>query len=496
MAPARRKMLAFKIGEISAVDRPAQAGATADITKNDVDKAQTKTEDGKNYPSSDYAYVPDPEKPSTWKLRLTSTPGGDPDPRIVGAAAAALGPGFRGNKVQIPQADREKVKAKVRSAWKEANPDKETSEMPDVLKSLSEVIVKRYIDPSEGVVSFSQVFAEEAHCRQFYDELSTVRPYIEALECSLKSIAGSPDVEQDTKMTMMRNTVEDFMTMIRSQWSGAEAVMMSALGKSTEEIEEMAKNTADDLQKEVAELKKKLEAAQKGADGDLQAKVTELEKNLEQITAERDEATAKAAMTPEARAYMTGMSKEERKAFMSMTPDQQMKAMKKSAEDDENITVKGRTIRKSAVGAEMFEFLKAQEEEKSELRKAADEAREKSELAEYTKRAESEFNHLPGTTIAKVKVLAAVNDLPNEELQTLTKMLEAGEKAIKGAFTRIGSRSGQEDPITKNGGSGDTFMKRVSEIQKGEGVKRTEAMSLARKRYPDDFVAYRNGGDA
>ena len=45
-----------------------------------------KTEDGEVFPASDYAYVPDPEKPSTWKLRLTSTPGGKPDSRIVGAA--------------------------------------------------------------------------------------------------------------------------------------------------------------------------------------------------------------------------------------------------------------------------------------------------------------------------------------------------------------------------------------------------------------------------
>ena len=76
-----------------------------------------KTEDGKVFPASDYAYVPDPEKPSTWKLRLTATPGGEPDARIVGAALAALGPGYRGNKVEIPEADLAGVKNKVRSAW-------------------------------------------------------------------------------------------------------------------------------------------------------------------------------------------------------------------------------------------------------------------------------------------------------------------------------------------------------------------------------------------
>lgn len=94
-----------------------------------------KTEDGVAFPASDYAYVPDPETPSTWKLRLTKTPGGTPDAGIVGAAAAALGPGYRGQKVEIPEADLAKVKARVRAAWKQANPDKRPTEMPEALRA-------------------------------------------------------------------------------------------------------------------------------------------------------------------------------------------------------------------------------------------------------------------------------------------------------------------------------------------------------------------------
>lgn len=97
--------------------------------------AETKRENGKDFKPGDYAYVPDSSKPSTWKLRLTNTPGGDPDPNIVGAAVAALGKGFRGNKVQIPSSDRAKVVAKVRNAWKSANKGKPEEEMPDVLKA-------------------------------------------------------------------------------------------------------------------------------------------------------------------------------------------------------------------------------------------------------------------------------------------------------------------------------------------------------------------------
>lgn len=95
-----------------------------------------KTEGGEVFPASDYAYVPDPEKPSTWKLRLTATPGGKPDSSIVGAALAALGPGYRGNKVEIPEADLASVKTKVRDAWKELHPDQE---IPQVLKTAEEI---------------------------------------------------------------------------------------------------------------------------------------------------------------------------------------------------------------------------------------------------------------------------------------------------------------------------------------------------------------------
>lgn len=98
-------------------------------------EAPAKTEDDKKFPASDYAYVPDPEHPSTWKLRLTAEPGGSPDSGIVGAACAALSPGgFRGKKVQIPAKDLPAVKRKVRAAWKKANPDKDAEEMPASIK--------------------------------------------------------------------------------------------------------------------------------------------------------------------------------------------------------------------------------------------------------------------------------------------------------------------------------------------------------------------------
>jgi len=130
----RELLEAHTRGLRSALQKERDARTEAERRLRGLDEAVTKREDGKDFPAGDYAYVPDPQKPSTWKLRLTSTPGGKPDARIVGAAAAALGPGFRGQKVQIPADDLAAVKRKVRSAWRKANPDKGADEMPGGIK--------------------------------------------------------------------------------------------------------------------------------------------------------------------------------------------------------------------------------------------------------------------------------------------------------------------------------------------------------------------------
>lgn len=78
-----------------------------------------KTEDGVDYPAAAYAYVPDANKPSEWKLRLWENLEKKVTRAQLGRAAAALSPGgFRGQRVQIPREDLAKVKAKIRAAYR------------------------------------------------------------------------------------------------------------------------------------------------------------------------------------------------------------------------------------------------------------------------------------------------------------------------------------------------------------------------------------------
>lgn len=76
----------------------------------------TATADGKEYSASAFLVVPDPEKPSTWKLRIEETPGNVTVPQL-GRAAAALGPGFRGQKVQLSPEDRKAAARKLISRY-------------------------------------------------------------------------------------------------------------------------------------------------------------------------------------------------------------------------------------------------------------------------------------------------------------------------------------------------------------------------------------------
>lgn len=91
-------------------------------------KQVTKTEDGVEYRASDYADVPDPEKPSTWKLRLAEERSGNFTVAQVARAITALQPGgFRGNRVELGQS-KSAVTSKISSAISKTDGDDEQKE--------------------------------------------------------------------------------------------------------------------------------------------------------------------------------------------------------------------------------------------------------------------------------------------------------------------------------------------------------------------------------
>ncbi len=122
-----------QIGEGGGGIKNPEQGLNFDDDDMNMNKAATKREDGEDFPAAAFAYVPDPESPSTWKLRLWDSLDEKETVAQVSRAVAALSPsGFRGNRVQIPAEDLASVKAKVSAAWRQVNgPDRE---LPAILK--------------------------------------------------------------------------------------------------------------------------------------------------------------------------------------------------------------------------------------------------------------------------------------------------------------------------------------------------------------------------
>lgn len=104
--------------------------------------APTKSENGKSFKAEDYADIGDPDKPSTWKLRLSNTPG-SPDPGVIADAITALGPGgFRGNKVELGS-PKPKVISRISGAIGKSGADdtqrKNLEERLAAVKSISDI---------------------------------------------------------------------------------------------------------------------------------------------------------------------------------------------------------------------------------------------------------------------------------------------------------------------------------------------------------------------
>lgn len=167
----------------------------------------TKTDGGKEYPASAYLYVPDPEKSSTWKLRVWETPKAKVTKTQLGRAAAALSSGgFRGNRVQLPAKDRAKVIDKLKSLYRKLGVTDE--EMPrhlnidendkevnsDMEKLLKELQAK--VEELETKIKEYDEKKEEKAYEEFETELTAAK---EELENMKAYVAENEELKAKTK---------------------------------------------------------------------------------------------------------------------------------------------------------------------------------------------------------------------------------------------------------------------------------------------------------
>ncbi len=156
-------------------------------------------------------------------------------------------------------------------------------------------------------------------------------------------------------------------------------------------------------------------------------------------------AEAIAKMDDQTRAYYEGLSEKDQAAFLKEPVEKQKEVVEKSKApsqpvDDEILTAGGVEIKKSKVGADVFNFMKAQQEEVKKAQEIARIEKEKRELQDFAKQAELMFPNLPGDTVKKGLVMKQLAGMPKEAMETLTAMLKSGNEALEHAkvFKEIG----------------------------------------------------------
>ena len=182
------------------------------------EQAVMKTEDGVEFPAAAFAYVPDTEKPSEWKLRLWDNPTDKVTRKQLGAAAAALSPGgFRGQRVDIPSEDLSAVKRKIRTAYRSLDvPDEE---MPRWVKETeSRTLLTGYIPLTEakfdkGIAHITVIKAGFNSSKDRYYPLDTLVRDHSVFE-GLKMYADHPS--EDDEHNRPERSIRDWVATLKN----------------------------------------------------------------------------------------------------------------------------------------------------------------------------------------------------------------------------------------------------------------------------------------
>lgn len=404
-----------------------------EITKEDLDEFEKavngKTYEGTTFPKGDFAYTPD-DTPSHWKLRLTKTPGGKPDAGIVGAAIAALGKGFRGNRVIIPSADLPAVKSRVKAAWKQANPDKTDEDLPDILKGEQSMTIQELesaVKKQEGV-------------------LATLVSENKILKTERELVLKMTKKERKAYASMSPDMQKEFM-------GGDEAKRKSMCDKAMKEIKEKA---AEDSMDEAC----KAEFAKAGP----AEKAIMIGKQLEKL--------AKADSTNEEDVEPDADDKEKKKMAKKKKP---------SAEDDEDDEDDDEDLQLRKQLARTQDRVVKAEAQLSEIAK-----REK--LNYFTTIAEQRLPNTAGSPVEKGADLMAVADLAGGETSEVFKRylanLEAADKSMLIHFGEVGKSGSSVIPAEK------VFMAKAEEIAKRDKISTAKAVDKAMMENPELYLAY------
>lgn len=241
------------------------------------------------FKKSDFAYTPS-DNTSEWKLNIT-------DANHVRAAVAALGKGFRGQKVEIPAADRDAVIKRVRTAYKKFYP---ANDLPEIIKSVDgiEDSVNTGVNKS-GVVDPVNTNKNKTQGDLPVDmnEVMKSVEFQDLIKAQVAELTKAKDAEIDDLKKSQKSLVEEKNSRISTGYTN---MFKSFEFVDEAEVEGLVKGLmVADVSPVVADLVKSLEKAQelitkvkaefsveKGVDG--KVKDVESNKSIEKATLDAD----------------------------------------------------------------------------------------------------------------------------------------------------------------------------------------------------------------
>lgn len=477
----------LRITKVDFVDKGANPDAHILLFKRDnSDEKKYKTENGVKYPAEAYAYVPDPDKPSTWKLRLWEDPEKKETRAQVARAIMAISPsGFRGNRAKIPAEDMPKVKVKIREAWKKVHPDASEEDMPDILKkggargmsladlgkAIAEAIVRALKQvPEDEIEEETSRFAEEkmkARIRRFFDENWWDNIY--ALREALEKIIADNTIDEAEKEAMIDESLNEFAEAIKG------AIANPAMAAAFDEVEKAGRKIAAERLQRIKQMRDMLDAliaeVEDVADTDSDEGITDTNKEQNNKKGVDEEMKIdKSKMTPEDRALLEELEKK-----YGIVDDPQ--------DDSQDIQKKTDSQDGQKKADDVYKGLHP------EVAKELEELRKFKEAAEFEKMVnvakKYEILGKKPEELAKklIELKKAGGTTYDDYIALLDEQLDLIEKT--GLFREIGKRGiDVEDPWV-------AIEKRADEILKSNpNLTRAQAIDKACELYPELVEAY------
>lgn len=435
-----------------------------------LEKAQ-KTENGMVFPAEAYAHVPDPEKPSTWKMRLWETPEKKETRRQVGMAMAAMGEGFRGNKVDIPSGDMVKVKAKVRAAWRKTHASTEFADMPPALKTF----IGKMSDYTDEALEFDDIVTRMG-MQDVSDEICQTISVLHQSMMDILHRSDSAEMEQHFKNTVsqFKQHIEEAMPLWlkgKTVFKMENGMEMQMDGAKLKKLKRMMQEMIDMLSthKEVEKMsfdRNSLSAEAKEFVESLEAKLEKLEDKIDkarELKKKYDELVEKADL-----AEKKVKDLESQVAKQNVDPEEEFK---KSLPE---------SVRKRLEASE--QRAKQAEEEVKKF----NEARAKEQYIAKAK----EYGKLPIKSEELGLILKSVAEKDAENYVKLEELLKAANEQIK-----AGDLFKEKGTASAGGATGNSAYEKLStmaqEIVKSDSkVTFYEAFEMALKRNPDLYKEY------